>query len=151
MVAGGDSFSVEHPGRLLGPWSPLQTPSGTLLLLAARDDLLVPDTARWHALCLYGMCSPGFFQDGSPPILFGHLKNDSFLIRSKILCTGSLNTTLIPSICTPSSCILKSFFGLAGTTPCRDLSSNGAFPQFYSRSSSRRLYSSMRLMSCLIS
>ena len=29
-----------------------------------------------------------------PPILFGHLKNGSFLIFSKTWCTGSQNTTL---------------------------------------------------------
>ena len=92
-----------------------------------------------------------FLRDGSPPILFGHLKNDSFFIRSKISCTGSLNATLTPSICTSGSYILKSFLGLAGTTPYRDLPSNEAFPLFCSRSSFRRLYSSMRLISCLIS
>ena len=92
-----------------------------------------------------------FLRDGSPPILFGHLKNNLFLIRSRILCTGSLNATLTPSICASGSYILKSFFGLARIMPYQDLPSNGAFPLFCSRSSSRCLYPSMHLISCLIS
>ena len=92
-----------------------------------------------------------FLRDRSPPILFGHLKNGSFLIWSTILCTSSLNATFTSLIFAFNSCILKSFCGLGGKTPCRERFSNGALPLLYSRSSTRRLYSSIRLMSCLIS
>ena len=92
-----------------------------------------------------------FLQKGSPPILFGHLKNGSFLIRSTILCTGSLNATFTSPICASGSCILKSFRGLGGKMPYRKRFNSGVLPLIYSRTSSRHLYSSMRLMSCLIS
>ena len=93
-----------------------------------------------------------FLRDGSPPILFGHLKNDSFLIRSIILCTSSLNTTFTPSICASGSCILKSFFGLFGKMPCRDRPSNGPYP--YSTANHLRdvyTHSSICLINYLIS
>ena len=68
-----------------------------------------------------------------------------------ILCTSSLNAALTSPIYASGSCILKSFRGLRGKTPCRERFSNRALPLLCSRSSSRRLYSAIRLMSCLIS
>ena len=85
------------------------------------------------------------------PILFSHLKNDLFLIRSTILCTGSLNATFTSPICGSSSYILKSFHGLEGKILYRERFNNGAFPLLYSRSSLRHLYSSICLISCFIS
>ena len=48
----------------------------------------------------------------SPTILFGHLKNSSFLIFSKTCCTGSLNTTLTFYVLVDPYCPVKSFLGL---------------------------------------
>ena len=56
-----------------------------------------------------------------------------------------------PPICASSSCILKSFLGLEGKMPYRERFSNKALPLFYNRSSLRHLYSSICLISCLIS
>ena len=53
-----------------------------------------------------------FLLDGSPPILFGHMKYGSFFIRSMILCTGSLNVVFTSPSCNFGSCILNSFQGL---------------------------------------
>ena len=92
-----------------------------------------------------------FLRDGLPLILFDLLKNGSFLIRSTILCTGSLNATFTSPIYVSGSYTLKSFRGLRGKTLCRERFSNGALPLLCSRSSLRRLYSSICLMSCLIS
>ena len=83
--------------------------------------------------------------------MFGHLKNGSFLIRSTIMCISSLNATFTSPIYTSGSCTLRSLWGLEGKTPGRDRFINGALPLLYSRSSFSHLYSSIRLMSCLIS
>ena len=56
----GVPFRLAALGQLLGLWSPLQTLSGALPSLAARGDLLEPDTARLYVPCLYGRCSIGF-------------------------------------------------------------------------------------------
>ena len=92
-----------------------------------------------------------FLRDGLPLILFDLLKNGSFLIRSMILCTGSLNAMFTSPIYVSGSYTLKSFLGLRGKTLCRERFSNGALPLLCSRSSLRHLYSSICLMSCLIS
>ena len=92
-----------------------------------------------------------FLRNGLPFILFDLLKNGSFLIRSTILCTGSLNATFTSPIYVSGSYTLKSFRGLRGKTLCRERFSNGALPLLCSRSFLRRLYSSICLMSCLIS
>ena len=46
--------------------------------------------------------------EGSPLILFGHLKHGSFFIFSKTWCTGSLNTALIIWGAASSDCPVKS-------------------------------------------
>ena len=82
-----------------------------------------------------------FLQEGSPSILFSHLKNSSFLIQSTVLCTGSLNATFTSPICAFGSYILKSFHGLEGKMPCREWFNSGALPLLYNQSSSMCLYS----------
>ena len=47
---------------------------------------------------------------GFPTILFGYLKNDSFLICSKIWCTGSQNTALISWVLVDPDCPAKSLW-----------------------------------------
>ena len=47
---------------------------------------------------------------GFPIILFGHLKNDSFLIFSKTWCTGSRNTALTAWVLADLDCPAKSLF-----------------------------------------
>ena len=49
---------------------------------------------------------------GSPPILFGHLKYDSFLIFSKTWCTGSRNTVFTTWEAIDPDCLAKSLWGL---------------------------------------
>ena len=49
---------------------------------------------------------------GSPLILFGHLKYDSFFIFSKTWCTDSLNIALTTWGAAGSNCLAKSFRGL---------------------------------------
>ena len=88
---------------------------------------------------------------GVPPLLFSHLKNGLFLIRSTILCTGSLNATFTSPIYTSGSCTLGSLRSLGEKTLGRDRFINGALPLLYSQSSFNPLYSSIRLMSWLIS
>ena len=48
---------------------------------------------------------------GSPTILFGHLKNGSFLTFSKIFCTSSRNTTLTAWVLADLDCPAKSLQG----------------------------------------
>ena len=48
---------------------------------------------------------------GSPAILFGHLKNDLFLIFSRTWCTGSRNTALIACASADPDCPAKSLLG----------------------------------------
>ena len=47
---------------------------------------------------------------GFPPILFGHLKNDSSLIFSKTWCIGSRNTALITWVLASPDCPAKSLW-----------------------------------------
>ena len=153
MAVGEDSPFIEHHDRHLDFQNPLRTPSNIRLSPAALDDLLTPDIAWWCASYPRGMYNTSFgsFGEGSPPILFSHLKNGSFLIWSTILCIGSLNATFTSPICASGSCILKSFRGLKGKMPCRERFNSDALPLLCSQSSTRRLYSSIHLMSCLIS
>ena len=68
-----------------------------------------------------------------------------------ILCTGSLNAMFTSLICISSSCTLRSLRGLKGKTSDQDRFINFALPLLCSQSSSRHLYSSIHLMSYLIS
>ena len=91
------------------------------------------------------------FSCGITPILFSYWKYGLFLIRSTILCTGSLNITFTSSAWVPGSWILKSLRGLDWKPPCLGWFVIRALPLFCCRLSSNLLYSSIRLMNCLIS
>ena len=153
MAMGEDSLFTERHNQHPSFQNPLRTLSNILPSLVAPDDLLTHDTAWLCAPYPCGMCNTSFdsSETGRPLILFGHLKNGSFLIQSKILCTGSLNATFTLLICASSSFIRKSFLGFQGKMPCQVRFSNRALPLFCNRSSWRRLYYLMRLISCLIS
>ena len=89
---------------------------------------------------------------GFPPILFGHLKNDSFLIFSKTWCTGSQNTALTAWAFAGPACPTKSLWGrlFLYWFDLKFLLSLGitlAFPFPYYWSSSTLLYLSIRFMS----
>ena len=84
----------------------------------------------------------------SPTILFGHLKNSSFLIFSKTCCTGSLNMTLTFCVLVDPYCPVKSFLGLLllyrfdlKSLPFWGITFSFPFP--YSWSSSTLLYLSI--------
>ena len=85
---------------------------------------------------------------GFPTILFGHLKNDSFLIFSKTWCTGSRNTALTAWVLADLDCPAKSL--LLYWSDLKSLISWGitlAFPFPYCRSPLILLYLSIRSMS----
>lgn len=88
---------------------------------------------------------------GITPILFGHLKYSSCLICSTILCTSSLNITFISPGWMPGFWILNSLLGLDWKPPCLSWLVIGALLLFCCQSSSSLLYSSICLMSYLIS
>ena len=89
---------------------------------------------------------------GFPAILFGHLKNSSFLIFSRSWCTGSRNTTLTAWVLADPNCPVKSLRGqlLLYRSDLKFLLFWGitlAFPFPYCWSSSTFLYLSFRSMS----
>ena len=89
---------------------------------------------------------------GSPPILFGHLKYDPFLIFSKTWCTSSLNTVPTTWVTINPDYPAKSLRGrlLLYLSHLKSLLSWGitlTFPFPYCWSSSTRLYSSIRSIS----
>ena len=89
---------------------------------------------------------------GFPPILFGHLKNGSFLIFSKTWCTSSQNTALTAWAFAGPACPTKSLWGrlFLYWFDLKFLLSLGitlAFPFPYYWSSSTLLYLSIRFMS----
>ena len=137
MAAGEDSPFAEHLDRHPSFWNPLQTPSNIRPSPATQDDLLTLGIARWCApypCDMYNTSSVSFEKD-HPSILFGHLKNGSFLIRSTILCIGSLNATFTSPICASGSCVFKSFRGLEGKMPFREQFDSEALPLLCSQSS----------------
>jgi len=80
--------------------------------------LVVCPFSRWYVQYKFW-----FVLAGSPLILLGHRKYGSFFIRSKILWTSSLNTTLISPVRTLGSWILNSLLCKLDTslTPARSI------------------------------
>ena len=158
MVVGEDFPFVEHPSRYSDFWDPPQVPSNFLSSLVAPYDPLTPDIARWYDPypCDTYNTSFGSSETNHPPscsAIWNTTRSWSNL-RSCALAPWTSHSplpfVLSVLVLLDRSCIIRSFRDRGWNLGCRGRFTSRALPLLYSKSSLRCLYSSMRLMSCLI-